>query len=423
MNLFSQNPEVIVIGAGAAGLSAAAALRAAGVDAVVLEAAGHVGGRCVTDTTTFSMAFDRGGSWMHDATINPLARLAEQSGAVLHKAPWVWSHVQTMGHTLTSDELADYRQYQDDQWEAINDTDGQTPDVANRSVLPDGPWVEPAKHVIAQMTGGDADVTSTQDVCNYADGDGDWLVSGGLGAFVGGLHRDVPVRCKCPVSKIDTSGPRVRVTTPQGTLEARHVIVTVSTGVLADETIAFVPPLPDQKLTAISMLPNGLLNKVGIEFDPTWKDAIEGDMADYHSGDDDFCTILFGFYGSALTTGFVAGRFADHLETEGTGAATAYCLEALQSMFGSDIAKSIRRTTETAWRGDPNTVGAYSYARPGAGDSRKVLATAIDDCLHFAGEATMTDAYATVHGAYLSGKRVANDVLSLMQTAKQTGAA
>jgi len=413
MTSFAQKPDVIVIGAGAAGLSAAAALRTAGVDAVVLEAAAYVGGRCVTDCTTFSVPFDRGGSWMHDASINPLARLAEQSGAELHKTPWVWSHVQAKGHRLSDDQLADYRQYQDALWEAINATDGTLPDVANRSVLPEGPWVESAKHVIGQMMGGDADVTSAQDVCNYADGEGDWLITGGLGAFIGRLHQHVPVRCKCSVSKIDTTGPRVRVTTPQGTLEAQYVIVTVSTGVLARETIEFVPPLPAQKRAAIDMVPNGLLNKVGIEFDPAWTEAVEGDMADYHSGDDDFCNILFGFYGSALTTGFVAGSFADRLETEGPGAATAFCLEALRSMFGNDIGKSILRTTETAWRGDPNTVGAYSFARPGAADSRKVLAAPIDESLHFAGEATMTHAYATVHGAYLSGKRAAQDVLSL----------
>ena len=71
------NPDVVVVGAGAAGLAAAKSLQMQGLEALVLEADDHVGGRCVTDAGTFSTPFDRGGSWLHSAAINPLARLAE----------------------------------------------------------------------------------------------------------------------------------------------------------------------------------------------------------------------------------------------------------------------------------------------------------------------------------------------------------
>ncbi len=410
-----QNPDVIVVGAGTAGLSAAQSLRAAGLETLVVEAAGHAGGRCFTDTSTFSVPFDRGGSWLHSAAINPLARLAEAQGVPLHKADWNSTRVQVKGHDLTVQEVADYGAYGDAMWEAINRRGGQEPDVSSYAALPDGKWADTASRWIAQMVGGDADVTSARDSYNYANAQGDWLVAGGLGAFVQRLHRDVPVELNCPVEKIDYSGPRVRVTTTRGVIEAKHLILTVSTGVLAAERIAFVPPLPSAKQTAVGGLPNGLLNKIGIEFDPAWQEATEGEAADYHVGDAQFCTLHFGFFGTSLAVGFVAGRFAAALEEEGAGAATDFCLQGLRAMYGSDALKYVRRTDETAWQTNDLTVGSYSFARPGQTDARRVLAEPIADRLFFAGEATMTDTYSTVHGAYLSGQRSAEQVIAAMQ--------
>lgn len=355
---------------------------------------------------------------MHSASINPLARLAEHSGKALHKSSWKWSWVHAQGHDLSSAEIAGYQQYQSDMWRCINRTGSYEQDLAISAVLPPGPWRQTAVHFVAQMLGGDADETSAWDTCNYSDGEGDWLVEGGLGAFVGNLHKDVPVQCNCPVSSIDYSGPKVRVTTPRGTLEANHVVLTVSTGVLAAETIEFTPALPGTKLAAIDMLPNGLLNKIGIEFDPLWKEAVHNEIADYHSGDAEYCTVFFGFYGSSLATGFVAGRFADALERHGQGAATEYCLEGLRKIFGNDIQKSILRTSETAWRSNANTLGSYSFARPGASAGRELLAEPLEDRLFFAGEATMKHSYSTVHGAFLSGQSAAEKILSLRRMNK-----
>src|SRR3954452_17790851 len=68
--------DVIIIGAGAAGIAAARRLIAAGRRVVVLEAAAQVGGRCVTDTGTFGVPYDRGAHWIYESDINPLAKLA-----------------------------------------------------------------------------------------------------------------------------------------------------------------------------------------------------------------------------------------------------------------------------------------------------------------------------------------------------------
>ncbi|MFC6585114.1 flavin monoamine oxidase family protein [Sulfitobacter aestuariivivens] len=314
---------------------------------------------------------------------------------------------------LTPEEIEDFGAYQDRMWQAINDAGAVEPDTTTRACLPDGRWSETAVHYIPQMLAGNADTTSARDVRNYDHHDGDWLVGGGLGAFIKDLHGDVPVRTNCPVHKIDTTGSGVRVTTPDGVLEAAHLILTVSTGVLASGSIQFIPALPARKRDAIGMLPMGGMNKIAIEFDRDWTEMTEGQMADYHKGGDAYCSVLFGLYGSSLSVGFVAGRCADALEANGPGATTDLCLEALQAHFGSTITQNIRATQETAWRLDPFIQGAYSYAKPGGSDARRVLAEPIADRLFFAGEATMTHTYATVHGAWLSGRRSAEQVLAL----------
>jgi monoamine oxidase len=410
------NPDVIVVGAGAAGLSAAQSLRQAGYETVVLEAADYIGGRCLTDTTTFSVPFDRGGSWLHSAPINPLAKLLEQSGTPLHKKPWEPSWVHALGHKLSNEQVEAYQGYQDEMWDAIRGAGAQTVDQTTQSTMPKGRWSETAFHSISQMLGGDADVTSAKDTFNYANAEGDWLVEGGLGAFINALHLHVPVQLNCPVTRIDYSGAGVQVTTPHGTLQAAHLVLTVSTGVLAAGAIEFVPALPTAKIAAIDQLPNGLLNKVGIEFDPEWHEAVQGQMADYHTSEDAFCSLMFGFFDTNLAVGFVAGRFADALELQGAGAATDYCLAGLRATFGNDVVKHVRRTDETAWLGNVHTIGSYSYAKPGGTDARQTLSEPVAERVFVAGEATMTDTYSTVHGAYLSGKRAADQIIFAQKT-------
>ena len=79
--------DIVVIGAGAAGIAAARRLAAAGKRVALVEAADTVGGRCVTDSKTFSVPYDRGAHWIYTADINPVAKLAPQTGLDLYPAP------------------------------------------------------------------------------------------------------------------------------------------------------------------------------------------------------------------------------------------------------------------------------------------------------------------------------------------------
>src|SRR5471030_1678192 len=79
--------DIVVIGAGAAGIAAARRIQAANRRVIVVEAAGQIGGRCLTDTTTFGVPFDRGARWMHNPDTNPMIRLARSAGIDVYPAP------------------------------------------------------------------------------------------------------------------------------------------------------------------------------------------------------------------------------------------------------------------------------------------------------------------------------------------------
>ena len=76
-----------MIGAGAAGIAAARRIMAANRKVVVLEATGQIGGRCLTDSTTFDAPFDRGARWIHNPDTNPMIRLARGAGLDVVPAP------------------------------------------------------------------------------------------------------------------------------------------------------------------------------------------------------------------------------------------------------------------------------------------------------------------------------------------------
>ena len=79
--------DIVVIGAGAAGIAAARRIMAANRKVIVVEAANQIGGRCITDSSTFDVPFDRGARWMHNPDANPMLKLARSAGLEIATAP------------------------------------------------------------------------------------------------------------------------------------------------------------------------------------------------------------------------------------------------------------------------------------------------------------------------------------------------
>ena len=412
MPALPQNPDVVVVGAGAAGLAAGRRLMEAGREVVVVEAAGQVGGRCITDSETFPIPFDRGGSWLHCATANPLTPIARELGFTIVEDQHVPRLVSADGRLLSEREVADYMAYNERVYEAVQAAGDDGRDLPASDFLTESPYRHCTESVLSWMQSLDASEVSTLDFSRFVKAEGEWLLREGLGSVVARHGAEVPVALSTPVTEIDLTGAKPRVVTSEGTIEAQAVIVTVSTGVLGAGDIRFTPELPDGKLQAIADLPCGVLNKTALLFDGGLAEAKSDDRFSYFPGDGEGMGLRVNYLGSDVTICFTGGSFGIGLEEAGPGASTEFALEGLTSAFGSEIRKRVVKTDETRWWTYPLTRGAYSGARPGRADARYTLAEPVEGGLYFAGEATIPEWTATVAGAHLSGIRAAEEALA-----------
>ena len=386
MPALPKSPDVVVVGAGAAGLAAGRRLMEAGREVVVLEAAGQVGGRCITDSTSFPVPFDRGGSWLHCATANPLTPIARDLGFAIVEDQHIPRQVWANGGLLSAPEIADYIAFNDEVYGALQAAGEAGRDIAATELLPEGPYRHCTESVLSWIHSVDAAGISTLDYSRFVKAEGEWLLREGLGTVIARHGAEVPVALSTPVTAIDSSGKRPRVATPGGEIEAAAVIVTVSTGVLNAGQIRFTPELPDRKLQAIADLPCGVLNKAALLFDGGLPQAGSDDRYSYFPGEGQGMGMRINYLGSDLSICFTGGS------------------------FGIGLVKS----DETRWWTHPFTRGAYSGARPGRADARYELAEPLDDRLFFAGEATIPEWTATVAGAHLSGIRAAEEALAAL---------
>ena len=400
-----------MIGAGTAGLAAGRRVMEAGRSVLVIEAADHVGGRCVTDMS-LGTPFDRGGSWLHAATANPLTPWAERYGMTIHEDHFEPSRVWHGEEELSAEARLDFIEAREDAFAAMRRAGADGRDVPVATVLPDSPYRAALGHVAAWITGHDPEEISTLDESRFVEAEGDWLLNEGLGSLIARHGAGVPVKLSCPAGAIDYSGPAVAVATLAGTIRAPRAIVTVSTGLLAAGGIAFTPALPDWKARAIEDLPLGLLNKVVLRFPGGLGDAGADQWLSYFPSEGEGMGLRANWLGGELTVCFLGGRFARDMELAGPGAATDFARQAVAAFFGPAEAGRIAQSDETRWLADPHTLGAYSGARPGRAEARADMARPLDDRVFFAGEACSIEWFATVAGAHLTGIAAAEAALA-----------
>ena len=115
--------------------------------------------------------------------------------------------------------------------------------------------------------------------------------------------------------------------------------------------------------------------------------------------------------GHELLLAYFGGAYARELEAQGGLEAAAR--EELVRLYGGALGRRIRRSTATAWAGDPWACGSYSAARPGCAGRRRILGQPVADRVFFAGDACTTDTFGAIHGAWASGAAAARNVVGL----------
>ena len=408
------NVDVVIVGAGAAGIAAARRLSASGRRIAVLEAAEAVGGRCLTDTKTFNVPYDRGAHWLYLADINPIPKLAAQAGLEIYPAP-PGQRMRIGRRYAREGEMEDFLAQLVRANTAISDA-ARKSDVACAQVLPKdlGDW-RPTVDFVLGAYGCSKDLTeiSTVDLSRSAERDNAVFCRQGLGGLLAKLTPAGVVQLATPVTRISWGKANVELETPKGLFHAAAAIVTVSTNVLTSGKIKFLPDLPKRQLDAAAKLRLGSHERVALEFagNPL---GLRADELMFEKSESRQTAALFAnAFGSSLCTIDIAGNFGRELSGKGEAAMIDFAIEWLAGLYGNDIKNAVKRRQATRWNHEPWVLGATSVAAPGGQSARKVMMEPLAGRLFFAGEAAHETLWGTVGGAWDSGERTADVALKL----------
>ncbi len=437
--------DVIVIGAGIAGLAAAGRLGKAGLRVLLLEARDRVGGRVWSlPGPTPEYGIELGAEFVHGKP--PLLdqylrghslKLVETAGATY--CPGAGGLLEPCGN-WDSDIFAhlDHLNLQDFPDETFEQTlhsrFADFPEEAKQS----------ARGFVQGFHAADPKRISTHSLIfgDHADaqieGDRGFRIVGGYEKLVEALHQSLPanvsLRERLPVTQIDWRRELVIVSAGTETSEqlqeflAPRVVVTLPLGVLQQQSqpigaVNFKPPLVEKR-GALEKLAMGSAIRVTLRFDLAfWEDpGIMGDGAlrDPHfifTSDPGVPT----WWTSAplrlpLLVGWCAGPCAENKKSQEEGEVCSQAVAAIARIFSlpeSLIGRHLTHFYYHDWQADPYARGAYSYVLAGGMGAQRELAKPLANRLFFAGEATQSDGHhATVHGAFSSGQRAAQEVLN-----------
>jgi monoamine oxidase len=414
--------DVAVVGAGAAGIAAARRLAAAGRRVVLLEAAASPGGRCITDTRIFGLPCDLGAHWLHVPDINPVAKLAPRTGLDVYHAP-PGQKLRIGRRNAREGEMEDFLGGLVRAQRAIAEAARGKTDSSCAQALPRdlGEWRPSVEFVLGPFgCGKDLSEISVVDFAKSAEHNIDAYCRQGLGTLLAKLADGLTIELATPATLIDARASGIQVETGKGRFGARAVIVTPSTNALAGGAIKFLPDLPKRQLDALSKLTLGSYERIALELAGNPLGSQRDDLVFERSQNIRTAALLANVSGTTLSYVDIGGKFARELASRGRADMTAFALEWLGGLYGSDLKKSVRRSHATQWSKEPWILGGVSAASPGAQPSRRVLMEPVRERIFFAGEAVHESMWGTLGGAWESGERAADAVLKLFAPPVQT---
>ena len=417
--------DIVVIGAGAAGIAAARRIMAANRTVIVVEASERIGGRCLTDTATFGVPFDRGARWMHNPETNPMIKLARAAGLDVTTAP-LGQKIRIGRRNARAGETEEFLAALVRANRAIDEASRDKADVNCASVLPKdlGGWAGTVEFSLGAIAiGKDLKDVSAIDKAKAPDrNSAPTTCRQGLGTLMTKLGQPVPVSLSTPAGRVGWSNRSVTVETPAGKIAARAAVITVSSNVLTAGGIKFTPDLPKRQFDAAARLSLGSFDRIALRLSGNPLGLAYDDIIVEQSSSTRTALLFANMGGSSLCSVDVAGSFGRDLSARGAPAMEAFAVEWLTKLFGSEIAAAVEKSSATRWNAAPFALGAMSSAAPGAQGSRKILAEPIG-CMFIAGEATHETLWGTVDGAWESGERAAEAALRRIGALRDESAA
>jgi monoamine oxidase len=415
--------DVLIIGAGAAGLAAGDRLRQAGLDATVLEARERVGGRAWTSYDLAHHPVELGAEFIHGENVVTW-RYVERFGLSTTDQTTVLNiHGLHEGRRLHQQEFvvttgmrmswATHAAADEHRVGTLLDAMRAWCDKHALQPSPDD-WAIWTAYC-GQYFAADPSALGAAEFHEATyDGDGTRLqfrLQEGYSAICQRLAADLDVIRASPVREITWSPEGVRVSSDAATYEARRAIVTLPLAILQRNDVTFTPQLPEPKQQAINRLGAGANGKIVLVFDePCWPQ----DMTLFLSGRD---TQLWWRPGrlredeAPVITAYFGGSAVERFRAMGEAAPLA-AMRDLEDFFGVKLESRLRNARFVDWPADPHARMSYSYIPPGGAGLRANLAEPLDGVLYFAGEASNSVRPSTVHGALESGIRAADEVIA-----------
>lgn len=440
---------VVVLGAGAAGLACAARLSAAGVDSVVLDARGRIGGRVHSlSLPDAPVAVELGAEFVHELTPMVQALAARARTALVRVTGDRWQSWESRWQ-----RVPDFEYLMRPVLAALPSESEE--DVSFAGALARARHVQPRARMITTgyvegFNAADAGEVSARWIRRQesADGGTSFRLVGGWGTLVDVLAADATrARAILGVAAraVEWSAGNVRVRfapasasggsdrDAERVVEARALVWTLPLGVwaLPDDApgAVRVTPAPDGKRDALGRVRMGHAQRMVLRFrEPFWRTGAARELAVgasldelsfVHSSDDRYNV----FWTPAPVelpwlTAWIGGPRARALAGLPHEIRLAHALSAVARTFGEPrerLAALLVESHAHDWSADPWSRGAYAYPLVGGADAARELARPVGDTLFYAGEATHTGhASGTVHGAIETGQRAADEVLATL---------
>jgi monoamine oxidase len=441
--------DVLVIGAGAAGLTAGRLLADAGRHVAILEARDRVGGRIWTHKTEAGMPIELGAEFIHGLPQDTwaLAREAALKTYELSGSQLWFAHRQLAAHGERHSDSRHVLESMSD-WVGAHHRDMSFAEYLDMAGIEDSARESAANYVEGfnaadQYRIGIAALAQQQRGEDAIEADRLFRVEEGYDAIpnyllkqfahAGGelflgttVHRVAWKRGAVVVSVRDRARTNAR-------LQADQAVITVPLGVLQAESIEFAPR-PAEALLQANRLAMGAVARVTLVFRSRFWCEQPG-TAKRRAIERELAQLSFLFTPAELPstwwtpmpreipmlTAWVGGPRAEALQRTiaphgDQDALLNRCLATLAKVFDlplADLKALLVSWHAHDWQRDEHARGAYSYVPAGALDAPERMARPVEDTLYFAGEHTDTSGHwGTVHAALATGARAAHQLRS-----------
>ena len=429
--------DVIVVGAGAAGLAAAAHLSRNGKSVCVLEARDRIGGRILTVRPRgAAIPLELGAEFIHG------------------ESPAIFEQLRLAGDVAVDAAQTRYRVPQPGRMKRSEDLFESMKERLQRIPKPrvDVPFAEflekhrrqlsPTVRAFATMLveGFDAAdstrASAIEILKEWAGGSAadapTFRPQRGYGALMDSLAGSLDpaktcVQLECAVNEVRWRRGEVEVAYSRhgepGAVRAPRAIVTLPLSVLqlpalTPGGVLFTPTLPRRQVPLSRLLMGPVVKLVLCFSRPFWSEIDEGrhrDVAFFHAQGAPFPTFWTTLPVRApVLTAWSGGPKAAQLLARSTDEVLRAALASVTEIFGKrrDYRKMLEAVYWHDWQSDPYSSGAYSYSGVGGGPAKKQLAKSVEQTLFFAGEALDVEESSSVGGALSTGQRAAKELLA-----------